>query len=148
MLFGLYTTIRKELLSIIEDNLNNLDKKNYFLFGKNEDAFLVAHGTTDGRIKINNDFLSTKDTLKKFLPLLEKKGINRLYTICCHGGVQEPITIQEKTIQSLHPCIDKVSIAIDEMGVEVAFESCVQEMKKISLPKTSDWEVYKLINKL
>lgn len=71
--------------------------------------FLLAHGSKDGRVELKGHLYSLEDALKALLLKgIKDYGITTVYTICCHGGIQESATVDGVTIQSMHTSTDVI----------------------------------------
>jgi hypothetical protein len=69
----------------------------------NKALFILAHGTDDGLICMNNTYVTATQLLESFIRMgLTKEEINTIYTISCYGGLQESCTIDGITIHSVH----------------------------------------------
>jgi hypothetical protein len=99
----------KELNEVMKGN------KTYCLFKLANDLykdtlFVFAHGTDTGLIEINGIQITNKQLLTSLLTntVIKERNIKTIYTICCHGGIQQPITIDDVTIKSMHDSVDTI----------------------------------------
>lgn len=79
--------------------------------GKCDDClFIFCHGNIDGNIIINKHVFTMENVLDAFLtkPEFKQKGFKHIIMICCHGGLNKPITKQGITIKSIHDSVEKI----------------------------------------
>ena len=114
---------RDKLLFNVENDVpvNVIKDKDFLLngmavFGINDTAFILAHGTINGKIalpihrkgKTKHFSVSPQNLVKEFEELLPEKYKN-IYTINCFGGRQNKfVTESGRTVQSLH--MDKSTV--------------------------------------
>jgi len=80
-------------------------KKDHCFFkiiGVDETLFILAHGTEDGQLQINNTILSIEQVLNSIINKAKRNNITEVYTISCFGGAQPSLEIDGITIKSIH----------------------------------------------
>lgn len=90
--------------------------------------FIYAHGSKDGRVSLGGELYTLEEVLQMLLDrkLIHERGIKKVQTISCHGGLQAPATIDGVTISSSHQCTEEIHthtfMTIDE-------DECIMELE-------------------
>ena len=150
--------IEIEFLSISENKLEKLynwcdslrvalisqkeQDKDYVLFKNGEEAFLLAHGSEEGMIQLKNKLYTPQQVVQALAPLAKKQGINKIYSLCCFGGVQPTVEYDGTTLQSFHPSKKKVEVLPLMDDISFVFDVTEEEFENWKLPSSDDYKIY------
>ena len=150
--------IEIEFLSISENKLEKLynwcdslrvalisqkeQDKDYVLFKNGEEAFLLAHGSEEGRIQLKNKLYTPQQVVQALAPLAKKQGINKIYSLCCFGGVQPTVEYDGVTLQSFHPSRKEVEVLPLMDDISFVFDVTEEEFENWKLPSSEDYKIY------
>ena len=75
-----------------------------FVFSKGDILFFLAHGTNKGNIFFQDEFYKPSEIINKLeKQLMIPENVNKIYTLNCFGGLQEPfVTPGGIKVQSAH----------------------------------------------
>ena len=97
-----------EILEVIER------RKDFAIFkelnGNKHSAFMFIHGTSEGRLMVEDTSFSLNEIACMLASELRQidSNIKTLYTISCHGGLQKACVVEGIEFRSLHSCPNKV----------------------------------------
>ena len=150
--------IEIEFLSISENKLEKLynwcnslrvalisqkeQDKDYVLFKNGEEAFLLAHGSEEGMIQLKNKLYTPQQVVQALAPLAKKQGINKIYSLCCFGGVQPTVEYDGVTLQSFHPSRKEVEVLPLMDDISFVFDVTEEEFENWKLPSSEDYKIY------
>ena len=150
--------IEIEFLSISENKLEKLynwcdslrvalisqkeQDKDYVLFKNGEEAFLLAHGSEEGMIQLKNKLYTPQQVVQALAPLAKKQGINKIYSLCCFGGVQPTVEYDGVTLQSFHPSRKEVEVLPLMDDISFGFDVTEEEFENWKLPSSEDYKIY------
>ena len=121
---------------------NKAQNKDYVLFRNGEDAFLLAHGSEDGRIQLKNQLYTPQQVVQALAPLAKKQGINFVYSLCCFGGIQSPVEYDGVTLKSFHPSRKEVEVLPLMDNISFVFDVSEEEFKNWKLPSSENYKIY------
>ena len=121
---------------------NTIQKTDYVLFKNGEDAFLLAHGSKDGRIQLKNQLYFPQQVVQALAPLAKKQGINKIYSLCCYGGVQTPVEYEGVTLKSFHPSRKEVEVLPLLDNISFVFDVSEQELENWEIPSSENYKIY------
>ena len=129
-------SLRIALISQKEQN------KDYVLFKNGEDAFLLAHGSEDGRIQLKNQLYFPQQVVQALAPLAKEQGINKIYSLCCFGGVQPTVEYDGVTLQSFHPSRKEVEVLPLMDNISFVFDVTEEDFKNWEIPNLKNYKIY------
>ena len=121
---------------------NKAQNKDYVLFKNGEDAFLLAHGSKDGKIQLKNQLYFPQQVVQALAPLAKKQGINKIYSLCCFGGIQSPVKYDGVTLQSFHPSRKEVEVLPLLDNISFVFDVSEEEFENWKLPSSENYKIY------
>lgn len=121
---------------------NKAQNKDYVLFRNGEDAFLLAHGSEDGRIQLKNQLYTPQQVVQALAPLAKKQGINFVYSLCCFGGIQSPVEYDGVTLKSFHPSRNEVEVLPLMDNISFLFDVTEEEFKNWEIPSSENYKIY------
>ena len=116
--------------------------KDYVLFKNGEEAFLLAHGSEEGMIQLKNKLYTPQQVVQALAPLAKKQGINKIYSLCCFGGVQPTVEYDGVTLQSFHPSRKEVEVLPLMDDISFVFDVTEEEFENWKLPSSEDYKIY------
>ena len=116
--------------------------KDYVLFKNGEDAFLLAHGSKDGRIQLKNQLYFPQQVVQALAPMAKKQGINTIYSLCCFGGIQSPVEYDGVILQSFHPSRKEVEVLPLMDNISFVFDVSEEEFENWEIPSSENYKIY------
>ena len=116
--------------------------KDYVLFRNGEDAFLLAHGSEEGMIQLKNKLYTPAQVVQALAPLAQKQGINKIYSLCCFGGLQPTIEYDGVILQSFHPSRKEVEVLPLMDNISFLFDVTEEEFKHWEIPSSENYKIY------
>lgn len=117
--------------------------KDYVLFKNGEDAFLLAHGSEDGRIQLKNKLYTPEQVVQGLAPLAKKQGINKIYSLCCFGGLQPTVEYDGVILQSFHPSRKEVEVCPLMDNISFIFDVTSEEFENWEIPNLKNYKIYR-----
>ena len=120
----MYNTYILPISEKVGNKIKEFKNKNYhkdYVFFKIEDInfentmFLLAHGSSDGRIFMGDNLITNKQLLIKCAEKMKKKHIEKIITICCHGGMQKDCYYEGLYCQSFHNQLTEIKVNVFQL---------------------------------
>lgn len=116
--------------------------KDYVLFRNGEDAFLLAHGSEEGMIQLKNKLYTPAQVVQALAPLAQKQGINKIYSLCCFGGLQPTVEYDGVTLKSFHPSRKEVEVLPLMDNISFVFDVSEEEFENWEIPSSDNYKIY------
>ena len=121
---------------------NKAQNKDYVLFRNGEDAFLLAHGSEEGMIQLKNKLYTPAQVVQALAPLAQKQGINKIYSLCCFGGLQPTVEYDGVILQSFHPSRKEVEVLPLMDNISFVFDVSEEEFENWEIPSSENYKIY------
>ena len=121
---------------------NKAQNKDYVLFRNGEDAFLLAHGSEEGMIQLKNKLYTPAQVVQALAPLAQKQGINKIYSLCCFGGLQPTVEYDGVILQPFHPSRKELEVLPLMDNISFVFDVSEEEFENWEIPSSENYKIY------